>query len=158
MSAVTGESTSTGRWGGIAAGFVLSRKDWSLWSEGVKGHGKILGAVLIFLILAILSMVLLRTREPICQGKSLTAWLQDRDQSFGSPGKPFPREHISQIEEAIRQMGQKQSRACERCSKPGTADYGKRSLRSVRLGLGYQSTYGLQLTDSMCGACLESER
>ena len=105
MSAVTGESTSTGRWGGIAAGFVLSRKDWSLWSEGVKGHGKILGAVLIFLILAILSMVLLRTREPICQGKSLTAWLQDWDQSFGSPGKPFPREHISQIEEAIRQMG-----------------------------------------------------
>jgi HEAT repeats len=71
----------------------------------MKRHWKTIGAVFALALVAVLSVVLLQSREPAYKGKALSAWLQDWDNSFGPPGTPFRPELVNLIENAIRQMG-----------------------------------------------------
>jgi HEAT repeat protein len=71
----------------------------------MKATQKIIGAVLALAILAALSIFIFQSREPSYEGKSLSNWLQDWDNSFGSPGLAFPSDRVATAENAIRQMG-----------------------------------------------------
>ena len=73
----------------------------------MKGNrsGQILlaGGAVVFIFLLLL---VLRPREPVYQGRTLAAWLEYRDRSFGRrPGAPFPTESVAKVEDAVRHMG-----------------------------------------------------
>jgi HEAT repeat protein len=70
----------------------------------MKRHRKANGAAFALVLVAVLSVVLLQSREPAYRSKPLSAWLQDWDNSFG-PKTPFRPELVNTIENAIRQMG-----------------------------------------------------
>jgi HEAT repeat protein len=71
----------------------------------MKRHWKAIGAGFALALVAVLSVVLLQSREPAYKGKALSAWLQDWDNSFGRPGAPIRPDLVAKIENAIRQMG-----------------------------------------------------
>jgi HEAT repeats len=73
----------------------------------MKAPRKTIGAVIALTLVAVLSVVLLRPREPHYKGRPLTAWLEDWDRSFGPPGTLtiYRAEQGAEVENALRQMG-----------------------------------------------------
>jgi hypothetical protein len=73
----------------------------------VKAPRKTIGVLFALALMAVLAVVLLQSRQPEYQGKSLSTWLQDWDNSFSSPGINFPWDRVANAENAIGQMGSK---------------------------------------------------
>jgi hypothetical protein len=68
---------------------------------------RMIGVAFAVAVVGLLSFLLLQSREPTYQGRSLSAWLQDWDNSSTRPGTPVRTEVRTNVQNAVRQMGEK---------------------------------------------------